>query len=181
MISAKRMVQIFRNRGGGEFADLSQKLTLEQFAYLKQTAGGEPIIARLYSEEEWFVVTESRIIFRSALETRAISLDEIYWASTPKIDLENVEELRNFERIKTKGGVLAVALRDGTESRVRVEPGGPYFGLMNVLMRIGRITRGGTQDLVSVREPPSQQLTTSDQRRRYEKNPIFQIRSRSCG
>jgi hypothetical protein len=145
MISPKRMVEIFRRRGGGEFADLPEKLTPEQFAYLERVAEGEPIISRLYSKDEWFAVTKSRLVFRSARGTRAVSLDEIYGASTPRVDFRNVEELRKIERIKTDGGDLEVQLRDGRSLRVKVEPGGPYFGLMNVFKRVATINRRRNQ------------------------------------
>jgi hypothetical protein len=139
MISAKRMVEIFRRRGGEDFANLAEKLTEYQITYLKERAEGEPIIAVMSSENEWFVLTRSHFVFTCATGTRAIPIHEIQWASTPKTEFQNVEGLRKIERLKSDGGDLAVELQDGTSLRVKVRPGGPYFGLMNVLMRIARI------------------------------------------
>jgi hypothetical protein len=62
MISPKRMVEIFRRRGGGEFANLTEKLTPGQIAYLEKMAGGEPLIALLSSESEWFALTKSHFV-----------------------------------------------------------------------------------------------------------------------
>jgi hypothetical protein len=138
MISAKRMLEIFRRRGGREFADLSEKLTPAQLAYLEQMSQGKPIIARWYSEDEWLAVTKSQFVFRSADRSRTVSLNDIHWASTSENSFRNEDESRKLDRhIKKDGGDLEIKLRDGTSFRVRVEPGGPYFGLMNVLMRVG--------------------------------------------
>lgn len=161
MISAKRIVEIFRTRGGREFANLPEKLPAAQIAYLQEKAGGEPIIAVVSSENDWFALTKSKFVFQCATGTREIPIDEIHWASTPKIDFQNVEELRKFERLKWDGGDLAVALRNGTSVRVKVRPGGPYFGLMNVLMRIGRINIRKNARPTS----PASDRSTSDERR----------------
>jgi hypothetical protein len=160
MISAKRMLEIFRRRGGHEFANLSDRLTPAQVSYLEQMSNGKPIIAMMHSEEEWFAVTESQFVFRRANRARTISLDEIYWASISESDFRTIDGQKKLSRnTKKDGGGLQIRLRDGTSFHVRVEPGGPYYGLMNVLMRIGRANqrrsaRAGAPD------PP----TTRDQR-----------------
>jgi hypothetical protein len=161
MISAKRMLEIFRRRGGGEFANLAEKLTPAQFAYLEQMSKGKPIIARMYSEDEWFAVTKSQFVFRCASGTRTVNLDEIYWASISESDFRTIDGRRKLNRhIKEDGGDLQIRLRDGTSFRVRVEPGGPYFGLMNVLMRIGKANQGRSARAGTVDPLP----TTDDQR-----------------
>src|SRR5208282_5903352 len=132
MLSAKRIVEIFRRRGGGEFADLADKLTPEQFAYLRGVAEGEPIVAKVSSRDEWFVLTKSLAVFKSNREMRRIPFDQIATVSVPQADMLS-------ERIKIEGGNLDIGLRDGTTHRVRVQQGGPYFGVMNVLMRFARI------------------------------------------
>ena len=135
MISAKRIVQIFRQRGGGdEFTNPAEKLTPARFAYLKTVAEGEPIIAKVSSENEWFVLTESFLVFQSHREVRRVPFVEICNIEIPKSDFMN-------PGIKTEGGSLDVGLQDGTEIRIKVEPAGPYFGLMNVLMRIATTNR----------------------------------------
>jgi hypothetical protein len=160
MISAKRMLEIFRRRGGHEFASLSERLTPAQFAYLEQMSKGKPIIAMMYSEEEWFAVTKSQFVFRRANRVRTVHLDEIYWASISESDFRTVDGLRKLNRhIKKDGGDLQIKLRNGTSFQVRVEPGGPYFGLMNVLMRVGRANQSR-----SARAGTAYPPTTDDQR-----------------
>jgi hypothetical protein len=136
MISARRIVQIFRQRGGGdEFTSPAEKLTPARFVYLKTVAEGEPIIAKVTSDKEWFVLTESFVVLPSRNKVRRVPFVEICDVEISKSDFRN-------PRIKTEGGSLDVGLQDGTGFRIKVEPGGPYFGLLNVLMRIATINRG---------------------------------------
>jgi hypothetical protein len=136
MISARRIVQIFRQRGGGdEFTSPAEKLTPARFAYLKTVAEGEPIIAKVTSAKDWFVLTESFLVLPSRNKVRRVPFVGICGVEISKSDFRN-------PRIKTEGGSLDVGLQDGTGFRIKVEPGGPYFGLLNVLMRIATINRG---------------------------------------
>ena len=133
MISAKRIVEIFSRRGGGgEISHLAISLSPEQFAYLRGVTEGEPIVAKVSSRDEWFVLTKSLAVFKSNREMRRIPFDQIVTVSVPHADMLN-------ERIKIAGGNLDIGLRDGTTHRVRVQPGGPYIGVMNVLMRFAKI------------------------------------------
>jgi hypothetical protein len=165
MISAKRMVEIFRRRGGREFANLSEKLTADQLAYLEEMAGAEPVIAVLSSESEWFVVTKSQFVLRQTGGLQRIPLHQIRSVHIPKRDPKDAREWRKIERIKIDGGDLDVGLQDGAKLRLKVEPGGPYFGLMNVLLRIAGInnrqnTKVNGQDVSPVAndERPTTQL-----------------------
>ncbi len=157
MLSAKRIVEIFRRRGGGEFANLADKLTSEQFAYLKNMADGEPILARMCSEDEWFVLTMTHLVTRRAGKIRRISLGEICSVAFPRTHPREVEV---FKRIKSDGGDMEIGLQDGTTFRMKAEPGGTYIGLMNVLMRFARINH--RQRLKASGHAVSP--TTSDQR-----------------
>jgi hypothetical protein len=135
MISAKRIVEIFRTRGGGdEFTLPAVKLPPEQFAYLANVSEGEPIVAKVSAENEWFVLTKSLLVFDHRGEIRKIRFDQILAVDIPKSDLLN-------PRSKIGGGNLDVGLQDGTTFRFKVEPGGPYLGLMNVLTRIATVNR----------------------------------------
>jgi hypothetical protein len=103
MISAKRMVTSFSRRGGREFANLGEKLTPDQLAYLENMAEGEPIIAKMSSEDEWFARTKSRFVFQCSKTLRRVPFrvpfDEICIVAIPKADALN-------RRIKTQGGEL---------------------------------------------------------------------------
>ena len=156
MISAKRIIAIFRQRGGGdEFTSPADRLTPEQFAYLENVAGGKPIIAKVSSQNEWFILAKSLLVFKCLREMRRVHFDEIYTIAIPKADFLK-------PRIKSEGGNLDVGLRDGATLRVKVEPGGPYFGLMNVLMRIAKINRRQNSRVGPGDESVSP--TTADQR-----------------
>lgn len=135
MISAKRIVAIFRQRGGSEeFTNPVKHLTPEQLAYLENVSAGPPLIAKVSSENEWFALTKSLLVLKGSTGIRTVHLDEICAVDIPKADF-----LNRF--IKVEGGNLDVELRDGSTLRFKVEPGGPYFGLLNVLMRIATINR----------------------------------------
>jgi hypothetical protein len=136
MISAKHIVQVFRQRGGGdEFTSPAEKLTPARFAYLKTVAAGEPIIAKVTSAKECFVLAESFLVLPSRNKVCRVPFVELCDVEISKSDFRN-------PRIKTESGSLDVGLQDGTGFRIKVEPGGPYFGLLNVLMRIATINRG---------------------------------------
>jgi hypothetical protein len=155
MISAKRILMIFRQRGGDEFANPAEQLMPEQLADLETAAEGKPIIAKVSSKNEWLVLTESHLVLKYRGEMRRVPFDDIYNIEVPKAGVLN-------PRIKADGGDLDVGLRDGSAFRIRVEPAGPYFGLMNVLMRIAKINRRQRQEisLGSETVPP----TTSGER-----------------
>jgi hypothetical protein len=138
MLSAKRIVEIFRRRGGGEFANLTEKLTADQVLYLAKMAGDTLLVAMMPSKDEWFALTKSHFVLNSGGELHSVPLGAI-WAV--EISRSYRRELRKFEHIKITGGDLDIDLHDGATLQVKVEPGGPYFGLMNVLMRIATINR----------------------------------------
>jgi hypothetical protein len=135
MISAKRMVTSFSRRGGREFANRGEKLTPDQLAYLENMAESEPIIAKMSSEDEWFARTKSHFVFQYSKTLRRVPFDDIGIVAIPKADALN-------RRIKTQGGNLDLGRRDGKTLRVNMEPSGPYFCLMNVLLRIAKMNRG---------------------------------------
>jgi hypothetical protein len=138
MISAKRIVEIFRQRGGKEFANLAEQLSAGQIQQLEKGAGGRPIIAMMSSGDEWFAVTKSHFVLNHGRDLRRVPFGEIYAVAISK---RYPHDVRKFEHIKTKGGDLDIELRNGTTLQVKVEPGGPYLGLMNVLMRFVAINR----------------------------------------
>jgi len=157
MLSAKRIVEIFRRRVGGEFANLADKLTPDQFAYLKNMADGEPVIARMCSEDDWFVLTMTHLITKRAAKIRRVPLGEICSVAFPRTHPREVEV---FKRIKSDGGDMDIGLQDGTTLRMKAEPGGTYIGLMNVLMRFATINHRQRSRTSSDAVSP----TTTDQR-----------------
>jgi hypothetical protein len=138
MLSAQRIVEIFRRRGGGEFANLTEKLTADQISYLEKMAGGEPIIAMMRSRDEWFALTKSHFVLSRERELCRMPFSNI---CAVEISGNYRKNLRRFEHIKTTGGDIDVHMQDGRTLQIKVEPGGPYLGLMNVLMRIATLNR----------------------------------------
>lgn len=158
MLSAKRMTEIFRRRGGSDYADVRQRLTADQIAYLQNVAGEEPVIAMMSSREEWFVITKSYFAAHCTTKNRRVPLSEILSVA---ISNRYRPDIRKFDQIKIDGGEMDVRLQDSTEFTVTVKPGGPYLGLMNVLMRVARTNRS-RPDIEH--EPDKMSPTTNDRR-----------------
>lgn len=155
MISPKRMVEIFRSRGGGkDFISPADRLSSEEFAYLKGLAEGEPLVAKLSSDGEWLVLTNSHLVIGQSAKVLRCPLEEICSVNIPQVDVMNA-------RIKVEGGSLDLGLLNGASLRVKVEPGGPYFGLMNVSMRIATTNRRRNS---KVRTGDDARPTTNDKR-----------------
>ena len=155
MISAKRIVEIFRSRGGGEeFINLAGRLPSKELAYLSILAGDEPLVSKLSPENEWLVLTRSHLVIEKNGMVIRVPYGDLYAVNIPRQDLLN-------PRIKDDGGDLEVGLRDGASLQIRLQPGGPYLGLMNVLMRIARINRRKPK-YCRVVKTNSQRQTTSD-------------------
>jgi hypothetical protein len=134
MVSAKRIVEIFRTRSGGaELCNPSASLPRDQHAYLKAAAGDEPMVAMVSSVTEWFVLTKTKFVIEGSGKISRIPFADISSVAIPKSDMMNPQ-------IKVEGGTLDVRLRNGSTLRVNVRPGGPYFGVMNVLMYVCRVT-----------------------------------------
>ena len=135
MLSAKRIIRIFSTRGGGtRFTRPSEDLTPDQMGYVKALANGEPIIAKVSPANEWLVVTRTDLVIEQAEKVFRVPLHNIARVEIPKPDFMN-------PLLKAAGGNMRLVQRDGTTFSFRVEPGGPYFGLLNVLMRIAAITQ----------------------------------------
>ena len=129
MISENRIVEIFRTRGGGEeFIRPAEHLPSQQLAYVRTLAQGEPIIAKPSVRNEWLVLTKSHLVIECFPQVLRISLEDVESTEIPKHEFLN----RN---LKLHGGSLDIGIRGGSSLRVTVEPGGVYFGLLNVLMR----------------------------------------------
>ena len=128
MISAKRIVTLFRQTGGsGEFTKPADELTDAQLALLREDIGQEaPLIVSMRSAGEWFVLTMSHLVLKDGDALRRIPLEHVEWIDNATGDY------------KLRGGKLNVRLRDGSLVGINVEAGGPYVALMNVFMYIGR-------------------------------------------
>jgi hypothetical protein len=118
MISAKRIVTIFRQKGGsGEYTKPADELTDKQLAILRGKLGEEsPLIASVRSADEWFALTSSHLIWKHA-------------GGMCKIQLVNVEKVvgliedpRSFVEGKLHDGKLGVKLRDGSVVNVAADP-----------------------------------------------------------
>jgi hypothetical protein len=130
MISAKRIVSIFRQTGGsGEFTKSIDELTDAQVKSFPQDVGKEtPLIVSMRSADEWFVLTPSHLVLKDRDVLRRVPLEHVEWIVTP----EDAE-------FKSHGGKLGVLLRDGSAVSLHVEAGRPYVSLMNVFMYIARV------------------------------------------
>jgi hypothetical protein len=158
MLSAKRIVAIFRQRGGGpEF--LAQNLTPERLDHLKQIAQGEPLIVRTTPDNDSFVLTCSHLTLEDSRGTTRIPLEEICSVVVPRKD---PREVNVFGRVKVEGGDIHIGLPNGPSLRINVQPGGAYFGLMNVLLRFATINRNRGSGLTMVDRASSP--TTNDGR-----------------
>ena len=155
MISAKRIVEIFRTRGGGtDFIDTAQKLAQEQVAYVRALAEAEPIIAKMSMDGEWLALTKSQLVIEQGEKVFRVPFDSIERVQVPK------EEMLN-QRLKVDGGSLDLGLQGGILLRIIVQPGGPYMGLLNVLSRMATINRRKFK-VVEKEQMPS--TTTNDRR-----------------
>jgi hypothetical protein len=131
MISAKRIVRLFRQTGGsGEFTKSADELADAQLSPLREDIGKEaPLIVSIRSTDEWFVLTISHLVLKNGDALCRIPLEHVEWIDTnATVDY------------KLRGGRLNVCLRDGSLVGIDVEAGGPYVALMNVFMYIGRVT-----------------------------------------
>ena len=130
MISAKRIVSLFRQTGGsGEFTKPADELTDAQLAPVREEIGKEtPLIVSTRSADEWFALTLSHLILKDGGSLRRVALEQVEWVDT------------GAEDYKLRGGELDVRLRDGSVVCVNVEAGKPYVALMNVFMYIARVT-----------------------------------------
>jgi len=128
------MVEIFRKRGGGdEFINPSDDLSPEILAYITTVAADEPIVAKVSSVSDWFALTKTHLVIERSGEITKVSFGDIRTVEIPQRELVNPQ-------IKAQGGDLHIGFGNGV-AIIRVQPGGPYLGLMNVLMRIARLNR----------------------------------------
>jgi len=116
MISAKRIVSLFRQTGGsGEFTKPADELTDAQLAPLQEDIGKEaPLIVSMRSAGEWFVLTMSHLVLKDGDALRRIPLDHVEWIDTNATG-----------DYKLRGGKLNVRLRDGSLVGINVESGDP--------------------------------------------------------
>jgi hypothetical protein len=130
MISAKRIVTLFHQTGGGgEFTKLAEEFTEAQLAPLRVYLDEErPLIASVKSPDDWFVLTPFRLISKNRGGLRKIPFENVEWIDSVPADF------------KLQGGDLGIKLRNGRSLRISIESGRPYTALMNVLMYVARVT-----------------------------------------
>ena len=133
MISAKRMAEIFVTRGGSkEFLCAEGAFSKAQLSYLRTLAEGEPIIAKKLPEHAGLVLTISHLVIERSAKIIRLPLEDIHRVDIPRQAILN-------SKIKIDGGNMDLVLRNGASLRIGLQPGGPYFGLLNVLLRIATI------------------------------------------
>ena len=154
MISANRIVAIFSRRGGsGEFTKTAGELISTERERLQAALEGEsPLIASVRSKDEWFAFTEKHIAKKSGGTFRRVKLREV-------ASLISAAGGRSFEHGRKYGGVVQVRLKDGSTLSFETESGGPWVGLMNVVLYLERVNRNSATGLATTNdERPTTQL-----------------------
>jgi len=151
MISATRIVGLFRRRGGsGELTRTTSELTPNQLETIQAgVAGQSPLIASVHSKDEWFAVTQSHLVSKGLDGVRQIPLGDIEALSSDVWDLAQG---------KRQGGDLKLQLRDGSTVALNAESGGPFMALFNVFRYVVQVNRKSDAAV------PSRRPSTDDQR-----------------
>jgi hypothetical protein len=134
MISAGRIITIFRKKGGsGRFTKTSDELSGREASIIRAELNGEkPLIVKVLSKDEWFALTKSRAILKGPDDMTSILLDEID-------DVVRPDDLLEWAQSKRAGGKLDVRLKDGSRFTVDAESGRPFVALMNVFMYLAKV------------------------------------------
>lgn len=142
MISAGRIVKIFhKNGGGGRFTKTSDELSDREASIIQAGLTGEkPLIVSVRSKDEWFAVTESRVISKSNDTIRSIPLSQVDSLIRP-------DDLMEWARGKRTSGKLDVRLKDGSLFNIHAESGRPFMALMNVFIYLTKVNRDKASDL----------------------------------
>jgi hypothetical protein len=134
-ISPSRVVHIFRHKGGsGEFTKTGDELTEgESRMILAEMDGESPLIVSVRSKDEWFVLTESRIVLRNS--------GGLHSAKLLDIDTFFHSGIRELARGKLDGGKFELRLKGGSRLNIDAESGRPFISLLNVFMYLEKINR----------------------------------------
>ena len=153
MLSAKRILTIFRTKGGsGRFTRTAEEMDVEQLSALKPALGGESLlIASIRSKNEWFALTSSRFIQQCLGRRLTVGLDQIDGIATDAQGMANAKI--------QDGGMLEVRTRDNSTFTVAVEARGPYFALLNLFLSVALVNRKPGGNLIR------QRATRNEQRR----------------
>src|SRR5215475_5910702 len=124
MISARRIVTVFRTReGSGQFAGSAAEPWQAEWSLVRAGLQKESVvIARIRSADNWFGLTGAHMVCRKAAIVPGLPFGEIGWPIPPR-----------YPRVKVEGGTLAGKLKDGRMLPLAAEPGRPFVGLWNAL------------------------------------------------
>jgi hypothetical protein len=115
MISAGRILTIFRKKGrSGEFTKLASEFLPEQLVLLRNELDEPPLIVKLRSTNDWFVITKSHLLLKHAQRRQRLNLEDVH---------SILNDIREHAEGKHHGGTLRLKLRDGRSvgvlSRIR--------------------------------------------------------------
>lgn len=131
MISAERIISIFRKKGGdGAITRIAENLRPGQHETLLRSIGDDMVlIVGFFSDDRWFAITSSRLLVQQMSKLKATTLEDVISVKYPK----TASDLAVGKRF---GGTVALTLRDGSSVELEVESGKPFVGLLNVFLYI---------------------------------------------
>ena len=138
MISAGRILSIFRTKGGsGGSSWTADELPQPQMRLLERELikGDRLSVARVKSKDNWFALTSSQLISSVDGRVRQTRLADIIRVAPETRAMQLVE-------VKHSGGPLDLKLADGSPLTVWSDGGKPFVGLLNVFSYIVKMNQG---------------------------------------
>jgi hypothetical protein len=138
MISENRILTIFRKKGGpGAATSVAIQMLRPEHQFLKDVLSGErPLIVRVQSQSDWFVLTKSELITSNESNIQRTSLSDI----KSVVLGSGISQLVDG---KIFGALIELELVDGTRIPVPQDAGKPFTGMLNVFMYIARVNQHG--------------------------------------
>jgi hypothetical protein len=138
MISAGRILSIFRTKGGsGGSTWTADELPQPQKKLLElELEGDRLLVARVQSKNNWFALGSSQLISSVEGRVRQTRLADIVAIATQARGPMQLLE------VKRSGGPLDLKLGDGSLLTVWSDGGKPFVGLLNVFNYIVQMNRG---------------------------------------
>lgn len=137
MISEKRIISIFRTKGGpGGSTSIADELPESKRHFLEEKLKGDrPLIARISSKDNWLAITGSQLVSSVEGQVRHSRLADIRGIVTERKTTQLLEGKRS-------GGPLELKLADRSLLNVWLDGGKPFVGLLNVFIYIVKMNEG---------------------------------------
>jgi hypothetical protein len=132
------LLGVFRRRGGiGArtflLDDCGASLRDVVLSGAELTPGELPILVSAPTAEGWILITSHRVVVAESGDIRGFD-----WGDIARVDPEMTGKLTSDA---DRAAYLTITDVDGSKTRIQVEAGAPYIGLLNVLMRVIRMGR----------------------------------------